>query len=158
MKPSILVSFAALPARPYIHLHPLPHRNLHQFLSVYSRTYPQMIFNYMPAHPFLSLSISLVWLSFCLPALSEQTFNLLTGPVKAFLITKVAALSLPWPASPPRHTTASPSSPCQSASQAVYDESHLAFAWFALFIYSSILSDCLAVSLFTLSLSISHSL
>lgn len=103
MKPSIRVSFAALP---YIHLHPLPHHNLHQFLSVYSRTYPQMIFNYMPAHPFLSLPLSLVWLSFCLPALSEQTFNLLTGPVKAFLITKVAALSLPWPASP--HATTQP--------------------------------------------------
>lgn len=68
-----------------------------------------MIFNYMPAHPFLplSLSSSLVWLSFCLPALPVQTFNLLTGPVKAFLITKVAPLSLPWPASPhtiPHHS------------------------------------------------------
>lgn len=40
-----------------------------------------------------------------------------------------------------------PPSPYQSASQSDYDESHLAFAWFALFIYSSILSDCLAVSL-----------
>lgn len=48
--------------------------------------------------------------------------------------------------------------PYQSASQSVYDESHLAFAWFALFIYSSILSDCLAVSLLSLSISLFRTL
>lgn len=58
-----------------------------------------MIFNYSSPFPCILIAFS----SFACPALSEQTFNLLTGPtVKAFLITKVPQpLSLPWPVYPP---------------------------------------------------------
>lgn len=57
-----------------------------------------MIFNYSSPFPCILIAFS----SFACPALSEQTFNLLTGPtVKAFLITKVPQpLSLPWPGYP----------------------------------------------------------
>lgn len=106
-----------------------------------------MIFNYTPIPPFR--------VALLLPfACQSKHLIYWLGLWRRFLLPKCLPLSWPWPdtslpALPSYHTF------CQSASQAVYDESHLAFAWFALFIYSSILSDCLAVSLLPRSLSLS---
>lgn len=114
-----------------------------------------MYINYIHTYILIYLSTNGIQLQSQLSlAQAAKTFNLLTGLWRRFLLPKVpgAVIAMVAPPRTTMHHPATAYSPlslavtsCQSSSQAVRQsmmslESHLAFAWFALFIYSSILS------------------